>query len=44
MTKVLISILNWKGADQRPRLRAIGRRSILPATLQYDIRVVDDNG
>lgn len=42
MTKVLISILNWKAADKTLDCVQSVRRSILPDTLQCDIRVVDN--
>lgn len=42
MTKVLISILNWKAADQTLECVQSVQRSILPGSLQCDIRVVDN--
>lgn len=42
MTKVLISILNWNGADKTIECVQSVRRSVLPSSLQCDIRVVDN--
>lgn len=42
MTKVLISILNWRGADKTLDCVESVRHSILPDTLDCDIRVVDN--
>lgn len=42
MTKVLISILNWKAADKTLDCVQSVRRSTLPQGLQCDIRVVDN--
>ena len=42
MTKVLISILNWKSADKTLECVQSVQRSIFPNTLQCDIRVVDN--
>lgn len=42
MTKVLISILNWKNADKTLDCVQSVQRSIFPSTLQCDIRVVDN--
>lgn len=42
MTKVLISILNWNGAEKTLDCVQSLRHSVLPDTLKCDVRVVDN--
>ncbi len=42
MTKVLISILNWNGAEKTLDCVQSLQHSILPDTLKCDVRVVDN--
>ena len=43
MTKVLISILNWKSADKTLECVQSVKSSVIPTNLQCDIRVVDND-